>query len=83
MQSAQGGGLTAEDRRRREQVRLDARKFGQGASAAEIAAELWVSERSVRKAGDPSFSVGGEPAAGRDNHSGIQWMARSVTARNR
>ena len=47
---AQGGGLTAEGRRRREQVRLEAaRRFGQGAPAAVIAAELRVSERSVRR----------------------------------
>ncbi|MGH3069664.1 MAG: helix-turn-helix domain-containing protein [Streptosporangiaceae bacterium] len=47
---AQGGGLTAEGRRRREQVRLEAaRRFGQRAPAAVIAAELRVSERSVRR----------------------------------
>src|SRR5580704_6812254 len=50
MRYAQGGGLTAEGRRRREQVRLDAaRRFEQGAPAAVIAAELRVSERSVRR----------------------------------
>ena len=50
MRYAQGGGLTAEGRRRREQVRLDAaRRFKQGALAAVIAAELRVSERSVRR----------------------------------
>jgi len=38
---AQGGGLTAEGRRRREQVRLDAaRRFKQGAPAAVIAAVM-------------------------------------------
>jgi transposase len=50
MRYAQGGGLTAEGRRRREQVRLvAARRFEQGAPAAVIAAELRVSERSVRR----------------------------------
>jgi len=50
MRYAQGGGLTAEGRRRREQVRLEAtRRFEQGAPAAAIAAELRVSERSVRR----------------------------------
>jgi hypothetical protein len=47
---AQGGGLTAEGRRRREQVRLEAvKRFEQKAPAAAIAAELRVSERSVRR----------------------------------
>ena len=50
MRYAQGGGLTAEGRRRREQVRLEAvERFGQRAPAAVIAAELRVSERSVRR----------------------------------
>jgi transposase len=50
MRYAQGGGLTADGRRRREQVRLEAaRRFEQGAPAAAIAAELRVSERSVRR----------------------------------
>ena len=50
MRYAQGGGLTAEGRRRREQVRLDAaRRFEQQVPAAVIAAELRVSERSVRR----------------------------------
>jgi transposase len=50
MRYAQGGGLTAEGRRRRERVRLDAaRRFKQGMPAAVIAAELRVSERSVRR----------------------------------
>jgi transposase len=50
MRYAQGGGLTAEGRRRREQVRLAAvERFGQRAPAAVIAAELRVSERSVRR----------------------------------
>ena len=50
MRYAQGGGLTAEGRRRRERVRLDAVKmFEQRAPAAEIAAELRVTERSVRR----------------------------------
>jgi transposase len=50
MRYAQGGGLTAEDRRRREQVRLRAvEMFEQRAPAAEIAAELRVTERSVHR----------------------------------
>ena len=50
MRYAQGGGLTAEGRKRREQVRLEAaRRFEQGVPAAVIAAELRVSERSVRR----------------------------------
>src|SRR5437764_8876394 len=50
MRYAQGGGLTAEGRRRREQVRLEAaRRFERRVPAAVIAAELRVSERSVRR----------------------------------
>ena len=50
MRYAQGGGLTAEGRRRRELVRLEAvKRFERRAPAAVIAAELRVSERSVRR----------------------------------
>jgi transposase len=50
MRYAQGGGLTAEGRRRREQVRLAAvERFEQRVPAADIAAELRVTERSVRR----------------------------------
>jgi transposase len=50
MRYAQGGGLTAEGRRRREQVRLAAvERFEQRLPAADIAAELRVTERSVRR----------------------------------
>ncbi len=50
MRYAQGGGLTAEGRRRRELVRLEAvKRFEQRAPTAVIAAELRVSERSVRR----------------------------------
>jgi transposase len=50
MRYAQGGGLTAADRSRRERVRLEAvKRSGQRAPAAEIAAELRVTERSVRR----------------------------------
>jgi hypothetical protein len=50
MRYAQGGGLTAEGRRHREPVRAGAAKtFGQRAPATVIAAELQVSERSVRR----------------------------------
>jgi transposase len=47
---AQGGGLTAEGRSRRELVRLEAvSRFEQRVPAVVIAAELRVSERSVRR----------------------------------
>src|SRR5579863_2765332 len=50
MRYAQGGGLTADGRRRRELVRLAAvEKFEQRVPAADIAAELRVSERSVQR----------------------------------
>jgi len=50
MRYAQGGGLTAEARRRRERVRLEAvERFEQRVPSAVIAAELRVSERSVRR----------------------------------
>ena len=50
MRYAQGGGLTAADRSRRERVRLAAvQRFEQRAPAADIAAELRVTERSVRR----------------------------------
>jgi transposase len=50
MRYAQGGGLTAGDRERREQVRMQAVKmFEQRAPAAKIAAELRVTEQSVRR----------------------------------
>ena len=50
MRYGQGGGLTAEGRRRREQVRLAAvEMFEQRVSSADIAAELRVTERSVRR----------------------------------
>jgi transposase len=50
MRYAQGGGLTAADRSRRERVRLEAvKRFEQRAPTADIAAELRVTERSVRR----------------------------------
>jgi transposase len=50
MRYAQGGGFTEADRRRREQVRLSAvEKFEQDVTTAEIAVELRVTERSVRR----------------------------------
>ena len=50
MRYGQGGGLTAEGRKRREQVRLEAvKRFEQRAPSAVVAAELRVSERSVRR----------------------------------
>ena len=70
MRYAQGGGLTAEGRKRREQVRLAAvERFGQRVPAAEIAAELRVTERSVRRwrqawlAGGPAGLASKGPAA--------------------
>jgi transposase len=60
MRYAQGGRLTSEGRRRREQVRLEAaRRFGQWAPAAVIAAQLRVSERSVRR-WRQAWQAGGE-----------------------
>ena len=50
MRYGQGGGLTAGGRRRREQVRLEAvDRFERRVPVAVIAAELRVSERSVRR----------------------------------
>jgi transposase len=61
MRYAQGGGLTAEGRRRREQVRLAAvEKFEQRMVSAEIAAELRVPERSVQR-WRRAWEAGGAP----------------------
>jgi transposase len=61
MRYAQGGGLTAEGRRRRELVRLAAvEKFEQRVPAADIAAELRVSERSVQR-WRRAWEAGGAP----------------------
>jgi transposase len=61
MRYAQGGGLTAEGRRRREQVRLAAvGKFEQRVPVPEIAAELRVSERSVQR-WRRAWEAGGAP----------------------
>jgi transposase len=61
MRYAQGGGLTAEGRRRREEVRLAAvEKFEQRVPAAEIAAGLRVSERSVQR-WRRAWEAGGAP----------------------
>jgi transposase-like protein len=50
MRYAQGGGLTAEGRRRREQLRLEAvQRFERRVPTADIAAALRVTERSVRR----------------------------------
>ena len=50
MRYAQGGGLTAEARGRRERVRLEAvERFERRVPAGVVAAELRVSERSVRR----------------------------------
>jgi transposase len=61
MRYAQGGGLTAGGRRRREEVRLAAvEKFERRVPAAEIAAELRVSERSVHR-WRRAWEAGGAP----------------------
>jgi transposase len=61
MRYAQGGGLTAEGRRRRELVRLAAvERFEQRVTTAEIAAELRVSERSVQR-WHRAWEAGGPP----------------------
>ena len=61
MRYAQGGGLTAEGRRRREMVRLAAvERFEQRVPVPEIAAELRVSERSVQR-WRRAWEVGGAP----------------------
>src|ERR1700730_14438003 len=59
MRYAQGGGLTAEGRRRREMVRLAAvERFEQRVPVPEIAAELRVSERSVARWGGAGVGRG-------------------------
>lgn len=61
MRYGQGGGLTAEGRRRRELVRLAAvEKFERRVPVAEIAAELRVPERSVHR-WRPAWESGGAP----------------------
>lgn len=61
MRYAQGGGLTAEGRRRWEQVRLAAvERFERRVLTAEIAAELRVSERSVQR-WRRAWEAGGAP----------------------
>jgi transposase len=61
MRYAQGGGLTAEGRRRRELVRLTAvERFEQQVATPEIAAELRVSERSVQR-WRRAWEAGGAP----------------------
>jgi transposase len=61
MRYAQGGGLTAEGRRRRELVRLAAvERFERRVAVAEIAAELRVSERSVQR-WRRAWEAGGAP----------------------
>jgi transposase len=61
MRYAQGGGLTAEGRRRREQVRLAAvERFQQRIQVPDIAAELRVSQRSVQR-WRRAWQAGGAP----------------------
>src|SRR5512142_2944263 len=67
MRYGQGGGLTAEGRRRREQVRLEAvKRFEQRASSAVVAAELRVSVRSVRRWRQAGLAGGTAGLASRD-----------------
>ena len=82
MRYAQGGGLTAKGRGRRELVRLEAaRKFEQRVPHAVIAAELRVSERSVRRWRRPGCPArrGWPPragcAVGLDEQQLARWMA--------
>ena len=93
MRYAQGGGLTAESRSRREQVRMQAVKmFEQRAPAAKIAAELRVTEQSVRrwrqawKAGGPAgLASKGQAARSRRCHvrsSGMRRSAGSTSSRS-
>jgi transposase len=50
MRYASGGGLTARERERREQVRLEAaERFARGDKSQQIAADLRVTERSVER----------------------------------
>src|SRR3984893_1463837 len=73
MRYAQGGGLTAEGRRRREMSRLAAvERFEQRVPVPEIAAELRVSERSVQRwrraweaGGAPGLASKGQAGRGR------------------
>jgi transposase len=61
MRYAQGGGLTAEGRGRRELFRLAAvEKFKQRIAVGDIAAELRVSERSVQR-WRRAWEAGGAP----------------------
>ena len=78
MRYAQGGGLTAEGRRRREQVRLEAAKrFEQRAPAVVIAAELRVSERSVRRWRQAWLAGGETGLASRGRRRSAGWMSSS------
>ena len=89
MRYAQGGGLTAEGRRRRELVRLAAvEKFEQRVPAAEIAAELRVSERSVQRwrraweaGGAPGLASKGQAARCRLSGDQLAELDRVLNAR--
>jgi transposase len=88
MRYAQGGGLTAEGRRRREQVRLAAvEKFEQRVPAADIATELRVSERSVQRwrraweaGGAPGLASRGQAARCRLDHGQLAELDRVLDA---
>jgi hypothetical protein len=82
---AQGGGLTAEGRRRRELVRRAAvEKFERRILAADIAAELQVPERSVQR-WRRAWEAGGAPGlaskgqAARCRVSGTNWRSWTVS----
>jgi len=62
MRYAQGGGLTAEERARREQVRLEAAEwFEEGASDQEVAARFRVTRMSANR-WRRALADGGRPA---------------------
>ena len=78
MRYAQGGGLTAEGRWRREQVRLEAaERFERRVPAAVIAAELRVSERSVRRWRQAWQGEGLAGLASRGRRRSVGWMRSS------
>jgi transposase len=83
MRYAQGGGLTAEGRGRREQVRLAvAEKFEHRVPTPQIAAELRVSERSVQR-WRRAWEAGGTPGLASKGPSARCRLGGDELARNR
>ena len=81
MRYAQGDELTAEHRRRREPVRLEAvEKLEQRAPTAVIAAELRVSERSVRPRRQAWYAVGVTGVAARGQAARCRLDERQLAA---